>query len=97
MMLYLCGDDLRMQRSACFVDIAAVRAGMRNDDLAAEIGEELRRNGRRGSIGAVDDNATAIEREPWNGSEQEADVLSAVGLIDPGGTVCCGGAVKPAS
>ena len=82
MTLHLGCDDLWMQRAAGFVDVAAVGAGMRDDDLAAKIREELRSDRRGGSVGAVDDDASTIERETRNSGKQEANVLGAVGLVD---------------
>ena len=97
------GDDFGMERAATGVDVAAVGGDVGEDDLAAtvgvEFGEELRRDGARGAVGAVDDDAAAIEREARDGVEQEADVLGAVGLVYGGrGGVggCVGGGAEPA-
>ena len=53
MTLHLGCDDLWMQGSAGFVDVAAVGAGVGDDDLAAEVGEELRGYGGGGSAFAA--------------------------------------------
>jgi hypothetical protein len=50
-------------------------------------GEELRGDGAGGSVGAVDDDAAAVEGEIGDGGEEEADVLGAVGFVDGGGEV----------
>ena len=55
---------------------------MGEDDCTAEFGEELRRDGAGGPVGAVDDDALSIERKIRNGTQQGANVLGAVGLID---------------
>ncbi len=64
--------------------------------------KSCRRDGGGGSVGAVDDDALAREREVGNGFEQEADVLGAVGVVDCGwglmgagrGAVGVGGGVE---
>src|SRR5271156_2549894 len=82
MMFYLSCDNLRVQRSAGFVDIAAVGAGMRDDDMAAKVSEELRSNRGGRPVGTIDDNAATIERQARDSGKQEADVLGAVGFVD---------------
>ena len=68
------------------VDVAAVGGGVGEDDGAAavgvEFGEELGRDGAGGAVGAVDDDAAAVEREAGDGGEEEADVFGAVGFVD---------------
>src|SRR5467141_2463552 len=81
-MFYLGCDDLRVQRAAGFVDIAAIGTGVRNNDLATQVREELRSDRGGCSVRAIDDNAASIEREPRNSGEQEANILSAVGLVN---------------
>ena len=54
---------------------------MGEDDCAAEFGEELGRDCAGGAVGAVDDDAMAVERKVGDGSEQRADVLDAIGLV----------------
>ena len=61
MALHLGCDDLWMQGSAGFVDVAAIGTGMRNHDFAAKIGEQLRSDSRGGPICAVDNDASPIE------------------------------------
>ena len=78
------GDDLGVQRAAVLVDVAAVGRGVGEDDVTAEFGEELRRNGAGCPVGAVYDDAAAIEREAVDGGEEEADVFGAVGFVDDG-------------
>ena len=46
------------------------------------VGEELRGDGGGGSVGAVDDDAAAVEGEVGDGGEEEADVVGAVGFVD---------------
>ncbi len=77
-------DDLRVQGTAVLVDIATVGRGVGDDDFTAEIGEELRCDSGGCSVGAVDDDAASVEREAGDGSEEEADVFGAVGLVDRG-------------
>ncbi len=79
--LDLRGDDLRVERTAVLVDVAAVGAGVGDDDFASEVREELRSNAGGGSVGAVDDDALAVEREARDGGEEEADVVGAVGFV----------------
>ena len=67
-----------------FVDVAAVGSGVGDDDLAAEVLEELRGDGGGGAVGAVDYDAVAVEREAGDGGEEELDVLGAVGFVDRG-------------
>ena len=50
--------------------------------MAFEFGEELRGDGAGGAVGAVDDDAAAVEGETGDGGEEEADVLGAVGFVD---------------
>ena len=47
------GDNLGVERAAAEIDVAAIGAGVGDDDLAAEIGEELRGDSAGGSVGAV--------------------------------------------
>ncbi len=78
-------DDGGVESSAVLIDIAAVGAGVGDDDLAAEVGEELGGDGGGCSVGAVDDDAAAIEGETGDGGEEELDVLGAIGIVDDGG------------
>ncbi len=82
MIFYLACNDLGVQRATGFVDIAPIRTGVRDDDLATQIRKELRSDSRRGTVRAIEDNSASIEREPWNSGEQETNILSAVGLVD---------------
>ena len=80
----LAGYDAGVEGAAVLVDVAAVRAGVGDDDFAAESSEELWGDGGGGAIGAVDDDAVAVEGEAGNGGEKKADVLGAVGVVDVG-------------
>ena len=84
------GDDLGVERAAARVDVAAVGRGVGEDDSPpprVELGEELGRDGAGGAVGAVDDDAAAVEGEVGDGGEQEADVFGAIGLVDLDGAV----------
>ena len=82
MIFYLACNDLGVQRTTGFVDIAPIRTGVRDDDLATQIRKELWSNRRSCSVRAIEDNAASIEREPWNSGEQETNILCAIGLVD---------------
>ena len=75
--LGLPGDDFRMQSAAVFVDVAAVGGYMRQVNLATKRGKKLRRNDRRGSIGAVDHNLLALEVQPGHNVTQKGLVFLA--------------------
>src|SRR5580704_4876721 len=81
-MFYLSRNDLGVQRSTGLIDIATIGAGMGDDDLATKIREELWSDRRGGSVRTIDDNAASIEGEPRNSGEQEANIFSAIGLVD---------------
>ena len=78
------GDDFGVQGSAVGIDVAARGRGVGDGDAAAEVGEELRCDRGRGSVGAVDDDVAVVEREAGHGGEQRADVVGAVALVDGG-------------
>ena len=82
------GNHLRVERAAVFIDVAAVGAGVGEDDGAAttavELVEELWCDGAGGAVGAVDDNGAAVEREAGDGGEEKEDVLHAGGFVDEG-------------
>ena len=79
-------DDVGVECAAICVDVAAVGRAVSEDDfataIAVEFGEELRSDGAGGSVGAVDDDAAAVERKARDGGEEELDVLDSVGFVD---------------
>ena len=85
---HLSGDHFRMERAAMFIDVAAVGAGVGKNNFSAaafiEFSEELGGNRAGRAVGAIDDNAAAIERELRHGTTEEAHILDAVGLVDEG-------------
>ena len=81
------GDDIGVQGAAVRVDVAAIGAAWvrwTSPSPPIECGEELRGDGGGGSVGAVDDDALAVEREIGDGVEEEVDVLGAVGSLTSG-------------
>ena len=76
------GDGRGIERAAVLVDVAAIGRGVSEDDCAGEFREELGRDGAGCAVGAVDDDALAVEREAGDGGEQGANILGAVGFVD---------------
>ena len=81
---YFFGHYVGVERAAFFVDVAAVGRGVGDDDLAAEVLEELRGDGGCGTVGAVNYDAVAVEGEAGDGGEEKLDVFGAVGFVDGG-------------
>ena len=79
-------SDLGVKGAAAFIDISAVRAGVGNHHLSAavaiEFGEELRGDRAGRTVGAVNDDRAAVEREIGDSTAEEADVLDSVGIVD---------------
>ena len=81
------GNDFRMQSAAVGVDVAAVRRRMGEMNGAGEVSEQLGRDSGSRAIGAIQDNAKAVEVEVREGRTQELLVVSAIFLIDDRGCV----------
>jgi hypothetical protein len=85
-------DNVGMQRAAVRVDITAVGSGVGELEVSAEMSEELRGNGRGGSIGAVENDLKAIEVQTRERAAEELLVIFAIFLVDARrrtGVWCC--------
>ena len=75
--------DLRVERSAAQVDVAAVGRGPDRFDLRAELAEDERRGLVRGAVSAVHDHPDAVERQVPRERVLELDDVSAQGVVNP--------------
>ncbi len=80
-------NDFGMQGAAVGVDVAAVGRGVCEVDGSAEMREELGGNGGGGAVGAIEDDAKAVEVQAGKSRAQELLVVFAVVLVDVRGRI----------